>query len=78
VHIIRGKGRFSPAWHYILVPAHNLADLKAQELGITLDVTKFGSIIKYRNNRGEVKPMSGWGTDPPKMIATWIDEHYGK
>ncbi len=76
--IILGKNQGSPAWFYILVPAHKLADLKAQQVGTRLDVTQFGSMIKYRNKRGEVKPMSGWGTDPPKMIETWIDEHYGK
>ncbi len=76
--IIRGKDRGREAWHYILVPADKLADLKAHPSGADIDVKKFGSVIQYRNHRGKIMPMSGWGIDPPKMIDMWIEEHYGQ
>ncbi len=78
LHIIRGKDKGLPAWHYIVVPANKLADIKAQPLGGTIDVTKFGCVIEYRNKRGEVKPMSGRGIDPPKMFEIWLSEQYGQ
>ncbi len=55
-----------------------MADLQAQRSGTNIDVTKFGSIMQYRNHQGRTVLMSGWGTDPPKMIEMWISEHYGQ
>ncbi|CAF4686927.1 unnamed protein product, partial [Rotaria sp. Silwood2] len=65
VFIIRGKDGGRPAWHYLMVPVNKLADLKAQQPGTIIDVTKFGRLMKYFNNRDKVMPLSGWGTDPP-------------
>ncbi|CAF4289774.1 unnamed protein product [Rotaria sp. Silwood2] len=76
VFLIRGNDRGRPAWHYILVPIYKCADLNANPAGSNIDVTNFGSFIKYRNNRDEIKQMSGWGTDPPNIIQKWIDTHY--
>jgi len=78
LYIIRGKDQGRPAWHYILVPVNKVADLKAQKPGGTIDVTKFGNIIEYRDKQGKIKPMSGWGTNPPKMIETWIENQYSE
>jgi hypothetical protein len=66
-----------PVWHYILICPHRLADFKAQS-GTNIDITDIGRFIRYRNNRGETKQMSGWGTDPPKMIQKWNAKYYGK
>ncbi len=77
VFIIRGKDKGLPAWHYIMVPISKAADLKSQKAGITIDVTNFGAVVKYRNKRGETKTASGWGTDPPEMLQIWIGSRYG-
>jgi hypothetical protein len=66
------------AWHFILVPANKLADIRAQPAGGNIDVTEFGSILKYRDHQGRTESTSGWGKDPPKMIEVWIHEHYGQ
>ncbi|CAF4843076.1 unnamed protein product [Rotaria sp. Silwood1] len=76
VFIIRGKNRGRPAWHYLLVPVNKVTDLKAQKSGANIDITKFGRLIEYLNNRDKVITLSGWGTDPPGIIQTWISEHY--
>ncbi|CAF4101217.1 unnamed protein product, partial [Rotaria sordida] len=73
--VIRGKDTGRPTWHYIFVPHHNLANLKAQPKGSIMDVTKFGRISEYRNNRGEVKATSGWGTNPPRILKNWLEEY---
>ncbi len=78
VRIIRDKDRGIPEWHYILVPFYNVVHFKGHPTCPTIDITRFGRVIEYRNNRGEIKSMAGSGTDPPKMIQTWVDEHYGK
>lgn len=76
--IIRGKEKRSPAWHYILVSSSKIADLKAQKADTTIDIRKFGRIVEYRNKRGEIKRMSGWGVDPPKMFEIWMSAQYGE
>ncbi|CAF3504549.1 unnamed protein product, partial [Rotaria sp. Silwood2] len=48
-----------------MVPVNKLADIKAQQSGTNIDVTKFGRLMEYLNNRDKVMPLSGWGTDPP-------------
>jgi hypothetical protein len=78
LYIIRDKDRGSPAWYYILVPADKVVDLKAHMSHATLDITNFGRVIDYRNHRNKVLQACGWGTDPPKMFQTWINEQYGK
>ncbi|CAF4731354.1 unnamed protein product [Rotaria sp. Silwood1] len=74
--ILRGTDRGRPAWHCILVPASQIADLNAHPQNTTADITKFGSIIQYLNNRDQIILTSGWGIDPPRMIQEWIEEHY--
>ncbi|CAF1503245.1 unnamed protein product [Rotaria sp. Silwood1] len=76
--ILRGTDRGRPAWHCILVPASQIADLNAHPQNTTADITKFGSIIQYLNNRDQIILTSGWGIDPPRMIQEWIEEHYSK
>jgi hypothetical protein len=78
VFLIRGKDKGRQAWYYILVPADKLADIRAQRAGSNIDVTEFGPIIQYRDHQGRTVSTSDWGTDPPKMIEMWIDEHYGQ
>jgi hypothetical protein len=75
--IIRGKENNIPAWHYILVPYYKRTPLNSSENGATIDITEFGSVIQYRDDRGRIRPMSGWGTDPPAHIQKWIHKHYG-
>ena len=66
VFTIRGKDRGRYAWHFVLVPADKLAAMRSSAAGATVDVTKFGSILQYRNHQGKSVQMSGWGRDPPK------------
>ena len=75
--IIRGKDKETLAWHYILVPTKKVPDLKAKIKGSNINVTDFGSMISYRNKRGETKTASGWGTDPPKMLQLWLEKRCG-
>ncbi|CAF3023812.1 unnamed protein product [Rotaria sp. Silwood2] len=78
VYIIRGKDKGRPAWHYLMVPINKVADLKTYPPQITIDINKYGRQVKYLNNRDETKHMSGWGTDPPIIIQTWIQEQCSK
>ena len=55
-----------------------MTSLKAQKPGETIDITKFGRLIEYRNRRNSVLPTSGWGVDPPKMFQLWIEDQYGQ
>jgi hypothetical protein len=75
--LIRGNERGIPAWHCILVPYKNARHLKDQKTGTTIDCKSFGSIIEYRDDRNETKPLSGWGQSPPQALKTWVAEHYG-
>ncbi|CAF2710281.1 unnamed protein product [Rotaria sp. Silwood2] len=75
-HIIRGQDRGRAVWYYILVPVNNIVDLKAKLINTTIHVTDFGLVIKYLNNRDEIKQMSGTGTDPPVIIQRWVAKHY--
>ncbi|CAF1203501.1 unnamed protein product [Rotaria magnacalcarata] len=74
--LIRGKDGTRRAWHFILVPNHKRVYLKAHSEGSTINVTDFGSFIKYRNNRDEIKFMSGYGVEPPKIKQNWIQTYY--
>lgn len=78
LYIIRGKDQGRPAWHYILVPVSAVSALKAQKPGETIDITKFGRLIEYRNRKDKVLPTSGWGADPPKLFQLWIEDQYGQ
>ncbi len=75
--IIRGKDEGISAWHYILVPHNKINQLKNSKLSETIDCTKFGSIIEYRDNNGQIYPSSGWGQDSPKSFQIWIENNYG-
>ncbi|CAF1365576.1 unnamed protein product, partial [Rotaria sordida] len=74
--LIRGKDTGRAAWHYIIVSHHNLANLKAKGKGSNIDITDFGRILQYRNNRDQIKPASGWGTNPPRILQNWLDVYY--
>jgi hypothetical protein len=74
--IIRGKDQGLPAWHFVLVPISKVVELKAQQPSETIDITKFGRLIEYRDYRNRTLPTSGWGTDPPKMFHLWIEDQY--
>lgn len=78
LYIIRGKDQGRPAWHYILVPVSAVAALKAQKPGETIDITKFGRLIDYRDRKNKVSAASGWGVDPPKMFQLWMEDQYGQ
>ncbi|CAF3753260.1 unnamed protein product [Rotaria sordida] len=75
-YLIRGKDRRRSAWYYILIPTNKFADLKVLQSDAKIDIPNFGRLIEYLDNRDEIKPMSGWGINPPKIIQTWIAEHY--
>ncbi|CAM4979087.1 unnamed protein product [Rotaria socialis] len=77
VYLIRGKDGTRRAWHFILVPSHKRADIKAHSAGSTISIDDFGSCVKYRNNRDEIKSMSGYGEEPPKILRNWMQKHYG-
>ncbi|CAF4151847.1 unnamed protein product [Rotaria sordida] len=74
--LIRGKDTGRAAWHYIIFSHHNLANLKAKGKGSNIDITDFGRILQYRNNRDQIKPASGWGTNPPRILQNWLDVYY--
>jgi hypothetical protein len=78
VLIFRGEDEGVPAWHCVLVPIGKVADSKAQKPGTAIDVTNFGRFIKYHDNQGNIREMSGWGTGPSKMLRRWAKKHYGK
>jgi len=63
--LIRGKDNDKPAWHYVLVDAFKIKELKDKEKGTNMDVTDYGTIVK-----------SGWGTDPPAAIKEEIESKY--
>jgi hypothetical protein len=54
-----------------------MTDLKNHKSGETIDCTKFGCVIQYRDNNGQIYSSSGWGTDPPQSFQIWIENHYG-
>ncbi|CAF3719123.1 unnamed protein product [Rotaria sordida] len=76
VYIFRGQHKEIPAWYYVLVPLSKVADAEALKSDKSINVTDFGRVIEYLNNRGNIKQMFGLGIDPPKMFQTWIIEHY--
>ncbi|CAF3918517.1 unnamed protein product [Rotaria sp. Silwood1] len=75
--VIRGKDKGRPAWHYILVPYDKRASLNDQRSGSSIDATKFGRVVEYRDERGKIEPASGWGNDPPEEFQKWIEDQYG-
>jgi hypothetical protein len=66
-----------PLWRHILIPVHKLADLKAHPKDTPVNPIKYGRFVNYRDDRDRLLSMSGWGTNPPKTIKTWLDAHYG-
>ncbi|CAF3774220.1 unnamed protein product [Rotaria sordida] len=76
VYIFRGQHKEIPAWYYVLVPLSKVADAEALKSDKSINVTDFGRVIEYLDNRGNTKQMFGLGIDPPKMFQTWIIEHY--
>lgn len=77
LYIIRGKDKGRSAWHYILVPYDHVASLRGQRSGDTLDITKYGRVIEYRDENGTLQKLSEWGQDPPKETQKWIEAEYG-
>jgi len=77
LYIIRGKDQGLAAWHYILVSIENVSSLRNQLPGETIDITKFGRLVIYKTKLSDNKQASGWGTDPPQMFKTWIEDQYG-
>ncbi|CAF0930245.1 unnamed protein product [Rotaria sordida] len=76
VYVFRGIEKGRPVWRYVLVPANKLNDLEAQHASTNINVLEFGRLIEYLDNGGKIEQMFGWGFDPPKIIQTWIEEHY--
>ncbi|CAF4900088.1 unnamed protein product [Rotaria sp. Silwood1] len=74
--LFRGKSQGRPAWHYVIVPQHNFTIVQALKGNSTVNVTDLGRIVQYRNNRDEIKNMSGWGDNPPRIIQNWLSTHY--
>ncbi|CAF3845525.1 unnamed protein product [Rotaria sp. Silwood1] len=74
--LFRGKSQGRPAWHYVIVPQHNFTIVQALKGNSTVNVTDLGRIVQYRNNRDEIKNMSGWGDNPPRIIQNWLSAHY--
>ena len=62
VHLVRGKDRGRPAWHYVLVEEGKINSFKEKTASGTVDVARYGKVL-----------MSGWGEDPPKDIRKEIE-----
>ena len=75
--LVRGRDSGRPGWHYILVPYDNLARLRSQTRGSTIDVIHFGRILQYRDEGGQIRNASGWGDHPPEELSTWLGNNYG-
>ena len=67
VYVVRGKDEGYAAWHYVLVDEEKLIDFKAQIATGSIDLTKYGKILK-----------SGWGKDPPEDIDQKMNLQFGK
>ena len=61
---MRGKDEGQPAWQYVLVERELEEDFKKTVDTGTVDVVKFGYVIK-----------SGWGKDPPDDTRKAIDKY---
>ena len=62
VHLVRGKDRGQPAWHYVLVDEVKVSIFKEKIATDTIDIADYGEVIK-----------SGWGEDPPQSVKDIID-----
>ncbi|CAF1329795.1 unnamed protein product [Adineta steineri] len=76
VCLLQGKEKCIPYWYYIIVSHEKINDLRSKPIGETIDYTKFGCVIQYKNDRNEIVSMSGWGTDPPRSLKLWFNKHY--
>ena len=65
IYLVRGKDRWKPAWHYVLVERHLLGLFLKRTTGSSLDVKDFGRVLK-----------SGWGKDPPEKTIDKILKGY--
>ena len=64
IYLVRGKDRGRPAWHYVLVERELEEDFLKQVRTGTVDVAKFGFIIK-----------SGFGKDPPDDTQKAVEKY---
>ena len=61
VHLVRGKDKGKPAWHYVLVEEGKLNMFKDKVSSGNINVTEYGVVLK-----------SGWGKDPPEEVKTFV------
>ena len=54
IHLVRGKARGQPRWHYVLADKHLQGLFQKKTKGGSLDLGKFGTVLR-----------SGWGENPP-------------
>ena len=67
VYIVRGKNKGFAAWHFVLVDEEKFVDFKTQVATSSIDLSKYGKILK-----------SGWGKDPPKDMHRKMDLRFSK
>ncbi len=74
IHLVRGKDRGRPAWHYVLLVDDDKTIDRFKELTQgeqrgqgDVELNDFGQLLK-----------SGWGKDPPDDAKQWIEETYGQ
>ena len=66
VHLVRGKDRGRPAWHFVFVDEDKVQQFKDKVATGTIDVADYGEVL-----------YSGWGEDPPQDIIDKVDHRFG-
>ena len=67
IYVVRGEDEGYATWHYVLVDEEKLIDFKTQVATGSIDLSKYGKILK-----------SGLGEDPPKDINQKMNLRFGK
>jgi hypothetical protein len=76
--VIRGLEGDRAAWHIILIQHEKLFALQQTSTEPFMQVEDFGRNIQFRDRAGRVRQASGYGTEPPEQLVSWIDEQYGE
>lgn len=77
-YLIRGNDGQIPAWHFIVVSYNKVTDLLDQKAGGSINVTNFGTIMRYRDENDHVNNLLGWGRNPSRSLLRWISANCGK
>ncbi len=67
IHIVRGKDRGQPAWHWVLLEDNedNIQTFLTKVKEGSVDVADYGKILK-----------NGWGKDPPEETKKTLKDNY--